>query len=155
MAPGARARLRTVNASWTIPSCSSKRNVRGRSKLQRAPARSCYAIVNRAQRRLAGAAAAELDPQQANAARHQIERIQKQLRRIDEEIQPEKKPHVEPSATHYDSGTECAASEQTRDRAGDGDLPRGRAQSSAIQLDRPTGTAASGEGRTAPAPDPG
>ena len=113
------------------------------------------AIVNRAQRRLAGAAAAELDPQQANAARHQIERIQKQLRRIDEEIQPEKKPHVEPSATHYDSGTECAASEQTRDRAGDGDLPRGRAQSSAIQLDRPTGTAASGEGRTAPAPDPG
>src|SRR2546426_8445567 len=54
--------------------------------------------------------------------------------RIDEEIQPEKKPHVEPSATHHDSGTECAASEQTRDRAGAGDLPRGRAQSPALQL---------------------
>src|SRR5437762_2313868 len=71
------------------------------------------AIVNRAQRRLAGAAAAELDHQQSKAARHQIERIQNQLRRIDEEIQPEKKTHVEPSATHHDSGTECAASEQT------------------------------------------
>jgi ParB family chromosome partitioning protein len=43
------------------------------------------AIVNRAQRRLAGAAVTELDDQQAKAARHQIERIQKQLRRIDEE----------------------------------------------------------------------
>src|SRR5437868_8623760 len=41
------------------------------------------AIVNRAQRRLAGAAATELDPQQAKAARQQIERIQNQLRRID------------------------------------------------------------------------
>jgi ParB family transcriptional regulator, chromosome partitioning protein len=113
------------------------------------------AIVNRAQRRLAGAAATELDEQQSKAARHQIERIQKQLHRIDEEIQPEKKPHVEPSATHHDSGTECAASEQTRDRAGDGDLPRGRAQSPAIQLDRPAGTASGREGRTPPATDPG
>src|SRR5213593_2119667 len=57
------------------------------------------AIVNRAQRRLAGGAAIDLDPQQAKAARQQIERIQNQLRRIDETIQPEKKPHVEPSAT--------------------------------------------------------
>ena len=72
------------------------------------------AIVNRAQR-LAGssAAATELDEQQSKAARHQIERVQKQLHRIDEEIQSEKKPHVEPSATHHDSGTECAAREQT------------------------------------------
>src|SRR5450759_3823081 len=69
------------------------------------------AIVNRAQRRLAGAAGRELDDQQCKAARHQLERIQKQLHRIDEEILPEKKPHVEPSTTHHDSGTECAASE--------------------------------------------
>src|SRR3984957_2133634 len=75
------------------------------------------AIVNRAQRRLAGAAAVDLDLQQCEAARRQIERIQKQLHRIDEEILPEKKPHVEPSAAHHDSGTECEASEQTRDRA--------------------------------------
>ena len=113
------------------------------------------AIVNRAQRRLAGAAVTELDDQQSKAARHQIERIQSQLRRIDEAIQPEKKPHVEPSATHHDSGTECEASEQTRDRTGDGNLPRGGAQSSAIQLHHSAGTAPSGESRTSPATDPG
>src|SRR5882757_2194419 len=37
------------------------------------------AIVNRAQRRLAGAAATEVDDQQSKAARHQIDRIHKQL----------------------------------------------------------------------------
>jgi ParB/RepB/Spo0J family partition protein len=113
------------------------------------------AIVSRAQRRLAGAAATELDHQQCKAARHQIERIQNQLRCIDEAIPPEKEPHVEPSATHYDSGTEHAGSEQTGDCAGAGDLPRGSAQSSAIQLDRPAGTAPSREGRTLPTTDPG
>src|ERR1019366_2640782 len=40
----------------------------------------------------AGAAATELDDQQCKAARHQLEPIQKQLHRIDEEILPEKKP---------------------------------------------------------------
>ena len=113
------------------------------------------AIVNRAQRRLAGAAATELDDQQLKAARHGIERIQKQLHRIDEEFLLEKKSHVEPSATHHDSGTEHAASEQTRDRAGTGDLPCGRAQSPALHLDRHTGVAASRESRAAPATDPG
>jgi ParB family transcriptional regulator, chromosome partitioning protein len=113
------------------------------------------AIVNRAQRRLAGAAATELDPQQAKAARHQIERIQSQLRRIDEEIQPEKKPHVEPSATHHDSGTEHAASEQAGDRAGAGNLPRGGAQSPPLELHRGAGTTPSRESRTSPATDPG
>jgi ParB family chromosome partitioning protein len=113
------------------------------------------AIVNRAQRRLAGAGATELDAQQAKAARHQIERIQSQLRRIDEEVLLEKKPHVEPSATHHDSGTECAESEQTRDRPGDGDLPRGGAQSSALELHHRAGTTPSRESRTSPATDPG
>lgn len=113
------------------------------------------AIVNRAQRRLSGAAATELDEQQSKAARHQIERIQQQLHRVDEEILPEKKPHVEPSETHHDPGIECAAREQTRDRAGAGDLPRGCAQSPAIQLDRSTGTAPSRESRALPATDPG
>jgi ParB/RepB/Spo0J family partition protein len=113
------------------------------------------AIVNRAQRRLAGAAATELDDRQSKAAQHQIDRIQKQLHRIDEEIQPEKKPHVEPSATHHDSGTECAAREQTGDRARAGDLPRGGTQSPAIQLDRSTGTTSNREGGALPATDPG
>jgi ParB family transcriptional regulator, chromosome partitioning protein len=113
------------------------------------------AIVTRAQRRLAGADGKELDAQQAKAARYQIERIQKQLHRIDEEIPPEKKPHVEPGTTDHDSGTECAAGEQTRDRTGTGSLPRGRAQSSAIQLDGPAGTAPNREGGALPATDPG
>src|SRR6266516_3575337 len=112
------------------------------------------AIVSRAQRRLAGGAAIDLDRQQCETARHQIERIQKQLHRIDEEILPENKPHVEPSATHHDSGTEHAGSEQTGDRAGAGNLPRGRTQSPAIQLDSSTGTAPNREGRTSPATDP-
>jgi ParB/RepB/Spo0J family partition protein len=113
------------------------------------------AIVNRAQRRLAGGAATEPDRQQCEATRHQIERIQKQLHRIDEEILPEKKPHVEPSATHPDSGTECEASEQTGDRPGDGNLPRGGTQSPALELHHSAGVAASGESRTSPATDPG
>jgi ParB/RepB/Spo0J family partition protein len=113
------------------------------------------AIVNRAQRRLAGAAATELDHQQGKAARHQIERIQSQLHRIDEEMLPEEKLHVEPSATHHDSGTECPASEQTGDRAGTGDLARGRTQSLAIQLHHSAGAETSGESGASPATDPG
>jgi len=113
------------------------------------------AMVNRAQRRLAGAAATELDRQQCEAARRQIDRIQKQLQRIGEEILPEKKPHVEPSATHHDSGTECEASEQTGDRTGDGNLPRGGSQSPALELRHSAGVATSGESRTLPATDPG
>jgi len=113
------------------------------------------AIVTRAQRRLAGAAAMELDPQQSKAARYQIERIQKQLSRMNEDIQLEKKPYVEPSATHYDSGVEHAGGEPTRDRARAGDLARGGTQSPARELHQRAGVAASGEGRTAPAADPG
>ncbi len=44
------------------------------------------AVVNRAQRRLAGAEAAELDDPQRAAARQQIGRIRKQLQRIDEKL---------------------------------------------------------------------
>ena len=113
------------------------------------------AIVNRAQRQLAGAAVTELDDQQTKAARHQIERIQSQLRRIDEEILREKKPHVEPSATYHDSGTECEASEQTGDRASAGDLARGGAQSPPLELQRGAGTAPNRESRTSPPTDPG
>ena len=113
------------------------------------------AIVNRAQRRLAGAAATELDREQGEVARQQIARITKQLQRIDEKLLPEQTPHVEPSATHHDCGTECTASEQTRDRAGAGDLPRGCTQSPALELHHRAGVAASGESRTPPATDPG
>ncbi len=113
------------------------------------------AIVNRAQRRLAGAATVELNRQQCEVARHQIGNIQKQLRRIDEKVLPEKEPHVEPSAAHYDSGTTREGSEQTRDCAGAGDLPRCGTQSPPLELHRGAGVAGSRESRTLPATDPG
>jgi ParB/RepB/Spo0J family partition protein len=113
------------------------------------------AIVNRAQRRLTGAAAEELDAQQSTAARHQIEHIQKHLRRIGETIPPEKELHVDPSATHHDSGTEHAGSEQAGDRAGAGHLARGGAQSSPLELHRGAGTTAGRESRTPSPADPG
>ena len=112
------------------------------------------AIVNRAYRRIAGAEAAELDSSQRDATRRQIDRIEKQLQRIGAQLEPEQEPHVEPSTTHHDSGTECAAGEQARDRAGAGDLPRGSAQSPALELLRRAGVAAFGESRTFPAADP-
>jgi ParB family transcriptional regulator, chromosome partitioning protein len=113
------------------------------------------AMVNRAQRRLAGAAAAELDPQQGEAARQQIQCIEKQLQRIDEKLLPEQETHVEPSATQHDSGAACAAREQTRDCTGAGDLARGRTPSPARQLHHRAGVTASGESRALPATDPG
>jgi len=111
------------------------------------------AIVNRAHRRIAAAEAVELDQQRA-AARRQIERIEKQLRRINEKLLPEP-THVEPSTTDHDSGTAHARGGETRDRASVGDFPRGGTQSSAVELGHCTGVAASGESRTAPSTDPG
>lgn len=113
------------------------------------------AILNRAHRRLAGAGVAELDTRQCEGARQQIDRMEKQLQHIDEKLQPEQGPHVEPSTTHHDSGTERTASEQTRDRAGVGNLPRGRTQNPALELHRRAGTEPSRESRTLPATDPG
>jgi ParB/RepB/Spo0J family partition protein len=112
------------------------------------------AIVNRAYRRLAGAAAAALDGQQRGAARQQIERIEKQLQRIEEKLLPEQ-THVEPSTTHHDSGTGDAGSGETRDRAGAGDFPVGGTQSPPLELRGSAGVTASGESRTLPATDPG
>ncbi len=113
------------------------------------------AIINRAQRRLAGAAATELDGQQGEAARQQIARIEKQLQRIDERLPPEKETHVEPGATHHDSGTECKGSDQTRDRARVAVVAAERAQSSAIELHQRAGDSAARESRASPATDPG
>jgi ParB family transcriptional regulator, chromosome partitioning protein len=113
------------------------------------------AIVNRATRRLAGAAAAEMDGQQREAARRQIERMETQLRRLAGRIPQEQEQHVEPSATHHDFGTERPGSEQTRDRADVGNLPSDGAQSRAIELHRGPGDSAGRESRTLPATDSG
>ena len=113
------------------------------------------AIVNRAQRRLSGAAATEVDGQQRQAIQHQIERVQRQLRRIAEELLTEKQPNVESVTTNDDHRTGGAGSEQARDRAGVGDLPGGRTSGAALELQRGSGTAPSREGRTLPPADPG
>jgi ParB family chromosome partitioning protein len=112
------------------------------------------AIVNHATRRLAGATA-EMNGSQLENARRQIERIQNQLNRMDGRIQQEQAPHVEPSATHHDSGTERPGSEPTRDRAGVGNLPSDGAQNRSIELRRGSGDPAGRESRTLPPPDPG
>jgi ParB family chromosome partitioning protein len=112
------------------------------------------AIVNRATRRLAGATAG-MNGSQLENARRQIERIQNQLNRMDGRIQQEQAPHVEPSATHHDSGTERPGSEPTRDRTGVGNLPSDGAQNSSIELYRGPGDHAARESRTLSPPDPG
>jgi len=113
------------------------------------------AIMNRTHRRLAGAEAADLDERQRAAARQQIERIEKQLQRLDDKLFPEQTPHVDASTTHHDSGTAQAGSGETRDRAGAGDLPRGGTPRPALQHQRRTGNAASGESPALPSADPG
>jgi ParB/RepB/Spo0J family partition protein len=112
------------------------------------------AIVNRAQRRLAGAAAVELDELQCSAVQQRINCIERQLERIDKKLRAEQ-THVEPSTTHYDSGAAQAGSGETRDRTSHGDLSGGGAQSPALELYRRAGVAAAGEGRTVPATDLG
>ena len=111
------------------------------------------AIVNRAQRRLSGAAATEVDHKQSEAAKYQIERIQRQLRRIDEELIAEEQAHVEPSTTGGDSGTRGTGCEQTRDRTGSKDVACGGAQSAARTIDGGAGNPSCGESRTVPPTD--
>jgi len=113
------------------------------------------AIVNRAHRRLAGAEAVELDPQQRAAAQQQIERIEKQLQRIDEKLLPEQAQHVEPSTTDHSSGAAQPGSRETRDRADAGDFPGGGAPRLTFELHRRSGVATAGESRTLPPADPG
>jgi len=113
------------------------------------------AIVSRAQRRLAGVAAAEMDSHQRQAARGQIEHLRRQLNRLAEHIPEEEEPDVEPIPTDHDSGTEHPGSEQAPDRAGAGYLPLGGAPSPALEFQPGAGTAPSRESRTLPAADPG
>lgn len=113
------------------------------------------AIVNRTQRRLTGAGATEVDEQQSEAALHQLERIERQLRRIGEQLQLENERHVEPGTTGDYHRVGGAGSEQARDRAGVADLARGGTQSAALAIHRGSGTAPGREGPTLPATNPG
>ena len=111
------------------------------------------AIVNRAQRRLAGAA--EWDARQRESARRQIDRIEKQLQRIGEQLEPEQETHVEPKSTHDDSGTGRPGSRQTGDRAGAGREPFIGAPGSARPFGGDARAGSWGESGTPPAADPG
>jgi ParB/RepB/Spo0J family partition protein len=113
------------------------------------------AILERAHRRLAGAETVELDEQQRAATRRQIERMEKQLQRLNQKLLPEQTPHVEPSAAHDDSGTAPAGSGEARDCAGAESLPRSRTSGPAFELGRRAGVTAPRESRTLPAADPG
>jgi len=113
------------------------------------------AIVNRAHRRLTGAEAVALDPQQRTAARQQVERIEKQLQRIDENLLPEQAPHVEPGTADHDSGIAHTGSSEARDCASAGGFPCSRTQSAALELHCRAGVATPGESRTPSATDPG
>jgi ParB family transcriptional regulator, chromosome partitioning protein len=113
------------------------------------------AIVSRAQRRLVGVGAAELDTHQRRAAHGQIERIRQQLNRLAERIPEEEEPDVESIPTDHDSGTEPTGSEQTPDRAGAGHLPSVGPQNPTFPFPPGAGTASPRESRTLPATDPG
>ena len=111
------------------------------------------AIVNRAQRRLAGA-----EPGNAmlrNAARGSRSNACSTTAPFGGELPKEEEADVEPIPTDHDSGTERPGSEQTRDRAGAGHLPPGGAQSPALEFHRGAGDAPCRESRTLPATDPG
>ena len=113
------------------------------------------ALVNRAQRRLAGAGAAEMDLQQRQAARWQIEHLRQQLNRLAERIPKEQEADVEPIPTDHDSRTEQSGSEQAPDRPGAGPLPPSGAPRPALQFPSGAGTPPPRESRTLPATDPG
>jgi len=113
------------------------------------------AILNRAQRRLAGVEAAALDSHQRQAVRGQIEHLRRQLNRLAERIPKEEEPDVEPIPTDHDFGVEHPGSEQASDRAGAGDLPHRGAPSAALEFPPGAGTAPPRESRTLPATDPG
>jgi ParB/RepB/Spo0J family partition protein len=113
------------------------------------------AIVSRAARRLAGAAATELNPAQGAVARQQIERMEKQLRRLAGNLPQEQEPHVESSPTGHHSGTEPAGRQETGDRTASGCLSRSRAQSPGFEIHRGASHSEGRESRALPVPHPG
>jgi ParB/RepB/Spo0J family partition protein len=111
-------------------------------------------IVQRANRRL-NAALAEMDGKHLEQAQQKIEQTRRDLDRMAQRIKKEREEkHAEPTATHGDSGTERAESEQTRDRARVEDIAPKRTQSAALELCRCPTHPAAGEGRAIPETDP-
>jgi hypothetical protein len=113
------------------------------------------AIANRAHRRMAGAAVAEMDPAQCEAVLRQIEQARRQLGHLAERIEKEQAQRVEPSPTHHDSGTGQPGSQPAGDSTGAGNLAAECAPSAAVEGSPSAGAAAGRESRALPATDPG
>jgi len=112
------------------------------------------AIVHRAHR-LAGAAVKEMDATQCESVLRQIEQACRQLGRMGERIEKERRADVEPGATDHNPGTAQTGSRQTGDCASAGDLPPDGAQSVAVEGTPSPGNASAREGRTLPGTNPG
>jgi hypothetical protein len=110
-------------------------------------------IAHRAHRRVLDAVAV-LDCHECQAAQHQMERIQNQLRRLEEKLCSEEKPHVEPSTAEHDFRTACPGDQQTRDLAPAVDLTSDGAASLAVEGYTSSGTASTREGGALPATHP-
>ena len=113
------------------------------------------AIVNRAHRRLAGAAATEMDAAQREAVLRQSEQARHQLGRLADRIEKERGANVEPGATDHDSGTTHEGNRQTGDCASAGNLTSYRAQGAAVEGNPGPGVAPVREGGTVPGAHPG
>lgn len=113
------------------------------------------AILRRANRRLAGATV-ELDRNQCDQLRQQIERAQGELTRLAAKIpSPSETTDVESSPTDHDSGTACPGSQQARDCSGSEPLPFDGAQSPTVELDAGAAALAPGESCALSPADPG
>jgi ParB/RepB/Spo0J family partition protein len=118
------------------------------------------AIAQRANRRLRRASAEfeQMDSEQSEQVRHQIDLALEELHRMAAripEVQPGKEEHVESESTSYDSGTARKGSEETRDRPPAERLSFDCTQGASFQLRGSTSAPACGEGRTLSATDPG
>ena len=118
------------------------------------------AIAHRANRRLRKVHTEfeQLPEEQSETLRHSLALALQELQRLATripEVKPGKEEHVESASTNHDSGTPCAGSEETRDRAGVGHFSPDCAQGASFQLHAGAGIAACGESRTLSATDPG
>ena len=120
------------------------------------------AIAHRANRRVSRATSQfeQLDAEQSEQVRHQLDFALQELRRLAARIPQEAKPekeqeHVESKSANHDSATTCSGSEETRDRAPAGHLSTECAQGASFQLRTGATAPACGESRTLSATDPG
>jgi ParB/RepB/Spo0J family partition protein len=118
------------------------------------------AIAQRANRRLRRASAEfqQMDHEQHEQVRHQLDLAVQELHRLATrvpEVKPGKDEHVESESTSHDSGTTRKRSEETRDRPPAERLSFDGTQGASFQFRGSTSTPACGEGRTLSATDPG